>query len=162
MIDYQNSLRESCFEAYAGVIHCCKSETPNNGNKHPAIGLPTSLRQHSHRVPFTQFVSDSAKALESQVPIIIEFIILAMGDPDFSDGVLSGAVGLIGDLAGFFGLNILQMLEQDAIQDILTKGRRSKSSKIRSVAGWATKELKRLKNAANNATNNPAVVASSW
>ena len=49
------------------------------------------------------------------------------------------------DLAMAFGEQILPLCEKDPIQNLLTNGRRSKTGKTKTLAVWATKELRKLR-----------------
>lgn len=51
------------------------------------------------------------------------------------------------DLCTAFGNTILHGIDREPIQGLLTKGRRSKASKSKTLATWATKEIRKLKNA---------------
>ncbi len=53
---------------------------------------------------------------------------------------------LYSDLCTAFGVNVLSMLDVDPISDLLTQGRRSKTSKTKTLSQWATKEIRKLKN----------------
>ena len=44
-----------------------------------------------------------------------------------------------------FGEQILPLCEKDPIQNLLTNGRRSKTGKTKTLAVWATKELRKLR-----------------
>lgn len=54
------------------------------------------------------------------------------------------------DLCSVFGADMLQLVETDPIGNLLIQGRRSKTSKTKTLAMWATKEIRRLKS--NNST----------
>ena len=41
---------------------------------------------------------------------------------------------------------MVALLDVDPISDLLTCGRRSKSSKTKTLSQWATKEIRKLKN----------------
>ncbi len=45
---------------------------------------------------------------------------------------------------------MLGLLDVDPIADLLTQGRRSKTNKTKTLSQWATKELRKLKNANAN------------
>lgn len=45
---------------------------------------------------------------------------------------------------------MLPLLEAEAINELLTQGRRSKTSKTKTLSQWATKEIRKLKNATSN------------
>jgi len=120
MLDYLNELRESCLEAYTGIVQGLKGDgaTPN-----PEVQM---LRHH--------------------VPHMITFITSVAGDDEKSDPVVASSAGLIGDLCSVFGADMLQLVETEPISNLLTHGRRSKTSKTKTLATWATKEIRRLKN----------------
>ena len=71
-------------------------------------------------------------------------------DEDHTDGNVCACAGLLGDLCSTFGASLLPIIEAHgvALSELLTEGRRSKTSKTKTLATWATKEIKKLK--ANN------------
>ena len=53
------------------------------------------------------------------------------------------------DLCTAFGKDVMKLVElRPQINDLLTEGRRSKTSKTKTLATWATKELRKLKSQA--------------
>jgi len=54
-------------------------------------------------------------------------------------------VNIYRDLAMAFGAQAIPMSEKESITALLTAGRRSKNSKTKTLAVWATKELRKLK-----------------
>ena len=54
------------------------------------------------------------------------------------------------DLCTAFSMSIMPMLEKETIQNLLTQGRRSKVQKAKTLATWATKEIRKLKNATSS------------
>lgn len=124
MIDYLNDLREGCLEAYTGIVQGLKGDQ----------NTPT---------PDVQLV-------QPHVPYVVQFITHIAQDPDHSDTNIAACAGLIGDLCSAFGSNMLQLLDNDLINDLLTKGRRSKIAKTKTLATWATKEIRKLKSAASS------------
>jgi len=54
------------------------------------------------------------------------------------------------DLCTAFGGKVLPILDVESIQDLLTQGRRSRVSKTKTLATWATKEVRKLKSAASS------------
>ena len=50
------------------------------------------------------------------------------------------------DLCTAFGASVLPMFDREPISSLLTKGRRSKASKAKQLATWATREIRKLKN----------------
>lgn len=121
MIDYLNDLREGILEAYTGIIQGLNGDgTPGNS----AVNL-----------------------VEPSVLFIIQFITSIAQDREHSDGNIAAASGLLGDLVTVFGAKLLPLIDTEPIQDLLTKGRRSQTSRTKNLATWATKEIRRLKNA---------------
>ena len=54
------------------------------------------------------------------------------------------------DLCSAFGAKMMPMVDRESITNLLTQGRRSKMQKAKTLATWATKEIRRLKNAASS------------
>lgn len=124
LIDYVNDLREGCLEAYTGIIQGLKGDgaTPNS----------------------------DVQLVQPHVLYIVQFITHIAQDPDHSDGNIAASAGLIGDLCLAFGASMLPLLDNEIINDFLTKGRRSKTTKTKTLATWAAKEIRKLKNAASS------------
>ncbi|VDL92291.1 unnamed protein product [Schistocephalus solidus] len=134
MVDYLNSLWSSCLEAYTGIVQGLKGEDNRTSS------LPKS-HVHLEPSPQLQFVA-------THVPFILSFIQHAGSDPICTEEIISSSCGLIGDLVSAFGSEILPIVDVEPIQNILTQGRRAKSGRTRNVAIWATKEIKKMQNAA--------------
>lgn len=126
MIDYLNELREGCLEAYAGIIQGLKGE--GNANN-PAQEL-TLVQPH--------------------VAYIVQFITVVAQDSDHSDSTVAACAGLIGDLCAAFGVHMVSMVDTEPISELLTQGRRSKTAKTKTLSQWATKEIRKLRNATTN------------
>ncbi|XP_043466962.1 importin subunit beta-1 isoform X1 [Leptopilina heterotoma] len=124
MIDYLNELREGVVEAYTGIVQGLRGDDESN-------------------------ISPDIMLLEPHVPFIIHFITSIAQDADHSDGNIAAASGLIGDLIRVYGTKMLPMVETEAITALLTKGKKSRTSKTKTLALWATKEIRRVKNTAN-------------
>ncbi|KAE8574985.1 hypothetical protein XENTR_v10003655 [Xenopus tropicalis] len=123
MVDYLNELREGCLEAYTGIIQGLKGDQEN---VHPDVML-----------------------VQPRVEFILSFIDHIAGDEDHTDSVVACGAGLIGDLCTAFGKDVLKLVEaRPLIHELLTEGRRSKTNKTKTLATWATKELRKLKNQA--------------
>lgn len=87
--------------------------------------------------------------VQPRVEFILSFIHHIAEDEDHSDGVVANAAGLIGDLCTAFGKDVMKLVEvRPLINDLLTEGRRSKTNKTKTLATWATKELRKLKSQA--------------
>jgi len=126
MIDYLNELREGCLEAYAGIIQGLKGES-NAPNLAPELQL-----------------------VQPSVVYIVQFITVVAQDSEHSDGTVAACAGLVGDLCAAYGANMITLLDAEPIHDLLTQGRRSKNSKTKTLSQWATKEIRKLKNANNS------------
>lgn len=124
LIDYVNDLREGCLEAYTGIIQGLKGDgaTPNS----------------------------DVQLVQPHVLYIVQFITHIAQDPDHSDGNIAASAGLIGDLCLAFGASMLPLLDNEIINEFLTKGRRSKTTKTKTLATWAAKEIRKLKNASSS------------
>lgn len=124
MIDYLNELREGCLEAYTGMVQGLKGDADQ-----PSADVALLQPHVGHMISF------------------IEHIAL---DEDHSDSNISACCGLIGDLCTAFGASILPLVDKEPITGLLTKGRRSKAQKCKTLATWATKEIRKMKNAAQS------------
>ncbi|KAL1123674.1 hypothetical protein AAG570_001447 [Ranatra chinensis] len=122
MVDWLSELRDGVVEAYSGIIQGLKGDdtTPN-----PDIEL-----------------------MERHVPFIVQFITIIAVDDIKNDNTTSVCAGLIGDLCSAFGSKVVHLLDVEAINELLALGRRSRTSKTKMLAGWAVKEIRKLKTAA--------------
>ncbi|CAH1118453.1 unnamed protein product [Phaedon cochleariae] len=119
MIDYLNELREGVLDAYTGIIQGLKGDGPTPN--------PDVL------------------VLEPHVPFIVQFIATVASDVEHSDGCVAVAAGIVGDLCLAFGAAVLPMLDQAPLEEMLAQGRRSRVTRAKTLATWATKELRKLK-----------------
>lgn len=126
MIDYLNELREGCLSAYTGIIQGLRNSVPAGGD--PSVALA------------------ELQLVTAQLPFIIQFIETVARDPNKSDSIVGAAIGLIGDLVTSYGQQMLQYVEKDPIDKLLAEGKRSKIMKTKTLATWATKEIRKLKN----------------
>jgi len=124
LIDYLNELREGILESYQGIIQGLKGDAEV---ANPEVELVKPYVQH-----------------------IIAFIEQVAQDEDHTDSNVSACAGLLGDLCTTFGASLLPIVEAHgvALSELLSEGRRSKTSKTKTLATWATKEIKKLR--ANN------------
>ena len=53
---------------------------------------------------------------------------------------------LFSDLCLAFGNSILSLVDVEPISELLTAGRRSKTSKTKALSQWATREIRKMKN----------------
>jgi len=125
MLDYLNELREGCLEAYTGIIQGLKGDGTSP--------------------------SPDLSIVQPHVSYIVQFITVVARDNEHSDASVAASAGLIGDLCAAFGRDIVQLLDVEPITDLLTAGRRSKTTKTKTLSTWATKEVRKLKNATSTA-----------
>ena len=59
------------------------------------------------------------------------------------------------DLCKSFGVQILHLVDVEAINELLTYGRRSRQTKTKNLSQWATREVRKLKNQVATTTTNP-------
>merc|ERR1712240_79764 len=124
MLDYLNELREGCLEAYTGIIQGLKGDGSGGDGAHDLA------------------------IVQPHVAYIVQFITVVARDSEHSDASVAASAGLIGDLCSAFGgAAIVTLLDVEPISDLLTAGRRSKTSKTKTLSTWATKEIRKLKNA---------------
>lgn len=129
MVEYLNELRESVLEAYTGIIQGLKG----TGNK------PNS----------------DVNVMEPHVPYILKFISTIAEDRELSEANISICAGLIGDLCTAFGPRLINLVEDQKIQELLTEGKKSRTQRTKTLCIWAWKEIKKLKQ------QQPAI-ATSW
>lgn len=127
MVEYLNELRESVLEAYTGIIQGLKG-----ADKNP---------------------SPDVKLMEPHVSQIIQFVVNIAQDPEINDAIIAIMAGLIGDLCAAFGTPLLTLLENEHIGKLLQDGRKSRTARTKQLSGWATKEIKKLRE---------PIAASSW
>lgn len=116
---YVNELRESILEAYTGIVQGLKGdgEHPN-----PELNL-----------------------IQNHVQYMIQFILIVAADQNSNDNLTSALAGLIGDLCTAFNTLMLPLVDNEVIQNLLSKGRRSKCSKTKTLSTWAFKEIKKMR-----------------
>jgi importin subunit beta-1 len=124
MVDYVNELREACLEGYTGIVQGLRGDAPSaSTSKEP--------------------INNDLQAMQNHVPPMMCFISLVAQDEDRNDNLVAAACGLVGDLIGAYGSNIGTLFDKEkVIKDLLQEGRKSKQQKTKTLAVWATKELK--------------------
>lgn len=125
MVEYLNELRESVLEAYTGIIQGLKGveAQPN----------PDVFHMQPH------------------LPHIIAFLKRIAMESDISESMVASAAGFIGDLCTAFGPQLYVYLDDPSITEFLAEGKRSKNSRTKSLCAWATKELRKLREASQAA-----------
>ena len=51
------------------------------------------------------------------------------------------------DLVSCFGVSLMPILENETITNIIARGKKSKNNRAKTLANWAFKEIRKLKNA---------------
>ncbi|XP_056637242.1 importin subunit beta-1 isoform X2 [Diorhabda carinulata] len=125
MIEYLNELREGVLDAYTGILQGLKGDGPT---PNPEVMI-----------------------LEPHIPFIVQFITVVAQDSEHSDGTVAVAAGMVGDLCTAFGAPMVQLLDLEPINDMLSQGRRSRVNRTKTLANWACKEMRKLKVAATTA-----------
>jgi importin subunit beta-1 len=127
MIDYLNDLREGCLSAYTGIIQGLRNSATSS------IGDPSVALLELQLVTV-------------QLPFIVQFIETIARDTNKSDSIIGAAIGLIGDLVTSYGQQMIQYVDRDPIDKLLSDGKRSKVMKTKTLAAWAAKEIRKIKN----------------
>lgn len=83
--------------------------------------------------------------VEPHVPAIVSFMVTVACEPERTDGHMSVVAGLTGDLCTVFGQRVLPLLETRPLLDLLQAARRSRTPRTKTLASWATKEIRKLK-----------------
>lgn len=78
---------------------------------------------------------------------IFQFIEIISQDPDRTDALVGACCGLLGDICTAFDLpqNLKDALSSSVISELLSEGRRSKESKTRTLAVWASKTIRNMR-----------------
>lgn len=119
LVEYLGELRESVLEAYTGIIQGLKGASGE--------------------------VRSDVSLVEPHVPAIVAFMMQVASEPERTDGHMSVIAGLAGDLCAAFGARVLPLLETRALLDLLQAARRSRTPRTKTLANWATKEIRKLK-----------------
>ena len=108
----------------------------NNG-KHVGTGIFCRVEFPIHLLPYkSNFRAESTN-------------ILWPHDKHFRHSSFNCYVLHFSDLCTAFGGDMLHLLDKESINQLLTKGRRSKTTKTKTLAQWATREIRKLKNASS-------------
>ncbi|CAD6186495.1 unnamed protein product [Caenorhabditis auriculariae] len=125
-IDYVDSLRDAILSTYTGIFQGSRPADETNAE------CVAKARQAISRFagPMCEMITKCCE-MEPVPP---------------SESLMSTASGLIGDLVVLYGSEILPLLNNDKVNNMLNRGRKGKTSKARSVAGWASKEIRKAMN----------------
>ncbi|CAI5440286.1 unnamed protein product [Caenorhabditis angaria] len=117
-VDYVDKLRDACLNSYTGIFQGFKVE--NIQASRDSIG----------------------RFIKPMIELILVSSQLQPIPP--SDSLMATTAGLIGDLVNLYEQQIVPMLNVEPVISMLAKARKSKKSKTKSMATWATKEIKRF------------------
>jgi len=78
---------------------------------------------------------------------IFQFIQAISEDPDRTDSLVGACCGLLGDICTAFDLpqELKDGLSSPVITSLLAEGRRSKESKTKTLAVWASKTIRNMR-----------------
>ncbi|XGW20154.1 hypothetical protein V3C99_003743 [Haemonchus contortus] len=127
-VDYVDKLRENCIMAYTGILQGMR---PNGSDTDPE-------KKNQAKLSLSRFVP----AMVKMIAICCETQPVAP-----SDGLVASVAGLIGDLVVLYGSQITPELSNEKVKALLDRGRKSRTSKTKSVAIWARKEMQKAMNA---------------
>lgn len=119
LVDYINELYENCLQSYTGIVQGLK------GDKEKPC--------------------DDVRLLIPHLRHMAGFIVRVASDPEITDPLIAAAAGLIGDLISAFGVEALPLVENEAVVQLLLRGKRSKEGSTRTLCVWAIKETKKLR-----------------
>lgn len=94
---------------------------------------------------FAAQAGTEVSAVSSHVPGMVTFIEVCGSDPERTDAAIAVACGLLGDLCRVFGKSMTALVNKQSILSMLQEGRHSKVTKTRTLASWASKELRQIK-----------------
>ena len=150
-VDYLCSVRESCMEAYTGVLQ--------------GLEEADKASRELYRMRRVTVVVAVHQIVQAHVPMIITLLVkLATEDSDVvPDSSIAVALGLIGDLLKTYGAHIVSHLgeckifiifgnmriaDTPATTRLVSRAKRSKQSKCRSLANYVQRMLREARKAA--------------
>lgn len=116
--DYVDRLREACLNSYTGIIQGFKAA--------PDIAATRQMVK--------MFVE----------PIVQLIVRISSMDPVPSESLMATTAGIIGDLVNLYEQDIVRFFTSENVNQMLQRGRKSKTSKTKSMSNWATKEIKKF------------------
>lgn len=125
-VDYVDRLREACLNSYTGIIQGLKA-------------IPDTTAARNMINVFVEPIVQLITRISSMEPV-----------PP-SEALIATTAGIIGDLVQLYEGDIIRFFLTDNVTQMLQKGRKSKVSKTKSMANWATKEIKKLQHTNNGA-----------
>lgn len=75
---------------------------------------------------------------------------IAYSDPPAPENLLVSAISLVGDLLSVFGVLALPLMEQEGVNMIMARLRRSKQNKCKTAVSWVSREMQRVRRQASS------------
>lgn len=133
LIDYHNELRSNIIDSYAGILNGLV-----DGGIHQRL-LEVAVAEPQPGQPGQRVVV---------VQGILQFLQVLSAEEHNDEEVLKGAVGMVGDLAQYFGPQIAQYLKQDFVAKLLAvfanKARETNDPAYAQTLGYAQEKLQQL------------------
>ncbi|KJH53219.1 HEAT repeat protein [Dictyocaulus viviparus] len=124
-VDYVDKLRENCITAYTGILQGMR----------PAGSDSDPEKKNRAKESLSRFVEPMCEMIGK----CCETHPVAP-----SDALVATVAGLIGDLVVLYGNQIAPVFSNDKVVNaLLGRGRKSRTSKTKSVALWASKEMRK-------------------
>lgn len=87
--------------------------------------------------------------IQPYVPKMIQLITLVATEPHSSDGLVSAALAIVGDLLTAYGAAVLPFADTEPCMALLQRCRRSKAKKPKTVAEWVNRQIMSAKRQAS-------------
>ncbi|CAB3408559.1 unnamed protein product [Caenorhabditis bovis] len=116
-VEYVDRLREACLNSYTGIFQGFRVDD----------------------------VQESRNSISRFVQPLIDLVLASccMEPVPPSDLLMATTAGVIGDLLGLYESDVVHIFNTDVVHSMLNKARKSKLQKCRSMAIWASKEMKK-------------------
>uniref|UniRef100_A0A914HA48 Importin N-terminal domain-containing protein n=1 Tax=Globodera rostochiensis TaxID=31243 RepID=A0A914HA48_GLORO len=117
-VEYVESLRESCCYAFSGIVQAMN-------------GTEEGLQQIQHSIQ----------------PMLQLIVLIANSQPSAPESLCASACALAGDLLHAFGVQFLPVVDTPdfGIATLVTKCKKSRQNKAKSIAIWVGRELSRVR-----------------
>ncbi|KAL3122426.1 hypothetical protein niasHT_001461 [Heterodera trifolii] len=117
-VEYVENLRESCCYAFSGIVQAMN-------------GTEEGKQQIQHSIQ----------------PMLQLIVLIANSQPSAPESLCASACALAGDLLHAFGVQFLPVVDAAdfGISALITKCKKSRQNKAKSIANWVTRELSRVK-----------------
>ncbi|KAE9420302.1 hypothetical protein Angca_004986, partial [Angiostrongylus cantonensis] len=140
-VDYVDKLRENCITAYTGILQGMRPAGSDNDPEKVSISMACNFMLRKQFFQKNQAKQSLSRFVQPMCEMIAKCCETHPVPP--SDGLIANVAGLIGDLVVLYGNEITPTLSNDKVTALLGRGRKSRASKTKSVAVWATKEMRK-------------------